>query len=530
MNRRSHFLALALISVLSLMFGAACGPNDSATTQDAPFDDQQIKNFNWKIDVALVTKGAEPRIEIKQSFVMPRKQLYLRLPDSYLRQEHLYDRIKGLEVQSPARLLASKDSKILLVLEAPVGETIHLRYQFIPYDVSPGAKQKESFSAPIIRSDYFQFVASMLMVHPLALALAPSFKVELTWSVPSDFKIFNSFGAEQSKQSIVTDFDKVRDAFFVAGKNIRVHKTLVHNQPVFITFEGSWKNISDTAFINTVKSLLETQRSAFNDDNFPYFFVNFLAQDLDCSGTSMKFAGTAHPNSFRAIFPGGRGCVLAPEMRQLISHELMHMWIGKKIRIGEERGHIDGKWFTEGFTDYFGRLLAYRAGVLSEDEFFSSLNRQLEKYFISPEKRTTLSGLVERMYKRSLSTRLLEELPYQQGEIMAWRLNTKIKTTSGFVKGLDDVLKDILADANKAGGYIKLTVKEMASYFDKYIPKDFDDEYKMIVVGDEFIPPDLTNCRSLIKTHHTRFPARGKVSELIYGYDRPDTKCDRWLK
>jgi predicted metalloprotease with PDZ domain len=277
--------------------------------------------------------------------------------------------------------------------------------------------------------------------------------------------------------------------------------------------------------------LLSTQRETFGDDNYPYFLVNFLSEDSDCSD-NVKFAGTAHPNSFRAVFPGGPKCIFKPEMRQLISHGLMHMWIGKIIRIkSEERGHIDGKWFTEGFTEFFSRLLAYHADVLTKAEFFSSLNRQLEKYFTSSERFVTLGSLVERMYRRGFSTRELEDIPYQQGEIMAWRLNSSIKLATTFNKSLTNVIKDMLVDAQNAGGEKKLTMREIATYFDRYAPAVFAEEYAKIVNGKLLIPPDLLTCSNVEKGYITKFlPVPIRSSSEIYTYQMPQAACDRWLK
>lgn len=523
----SYHFTLALVSTL-LVLGLGCG-NDTDRAGDAQLEGAEVDDLDLSIKIALQNVSGEQRLAIKANFVMPRDRILLRMPESYLRKENLYQRIEQLRVNQPGKLYAHRDSSSLRVLEFPKGERVTLEYFYRPDDPLSYGAGKETFSAPIIRPEYFQFVGSMVFVYPVALVNVPQFKVRFEWETPAGFRIFNSFGAEKNAQEITTDFDKIRDAFFVAGKNIRAYKMQVRSQPVWITFEGSWKKITDQDFVDVVTRLLATQREAFNDDNYPYFLVNFLAEDIDC-GENVKFAGTAHPNSFRAIFPGGRKCAFIPEMRQLISHELMHMWIGKKIRVGEERGHIDGKWFTEGFTDYFGRMLAVRAGVITEDEFFSSLNRQLEKYYTSSERNTTLRELVDRMYRRGVSTRTLEELPYQQGEIMAWQLNKHIKTESSFSKNLDDVLKDMLAEAENAGGYKKLTVKELEQFFDSYSPQRFREEYSKILRGGLFMPPNLAQCRQPQQSYVTRFrrvPER--VSTPIIHYGPLQTNCVRWL-
>lgn len=525
-----HKIALVFFCGLLLAQMTACNLSDSDRVLDTPLEEKEVRDLDWQITVGLVQKNGGPRLSVKETFVMPRKRLVMRLPDTYLRKENLYQRIEDLKVSEPGQLLPHPSAESVRILEHPQNEKVTIEYLFRPDDPVTYTANKESFSAPIIRDDYFQFVGSMAIIYPIAISNVPSFALKLDWQLPQGFSMYNSFGAEVTTQNLTTDFDKVRDAFVVAGKNIRAHKISVRGRPVFVTFEGSWAQITDESFVDVVSRLLAEQRETFRDDQFPYFLVNFLAEDMDC-GDQVKFAGTAHPNSFRAIFPGGMRCTLLPEMRQLISHELMHMWIGKKIRVGEERGHIDGKWFTEGFTDFFGRLLAYRAGVLTQDEYFSSLNRQLEKYYISNERMTTLTNLVERMYLRGQSTRALEEVPYQQGEIMAWRLNKRIKLATMFKKSLDDVIRDMLADAERAGGAKKFTVKEISSYIDRYAAQAFGEEFNKIVRGGLFTPPILANCSPVQNTFVTKFQKyQRKVSDMILFYGTTSGNCDAWLK
>lgn len=516
------FFALGLIS--------ACGSEESRL-HEPNFNDEETAKLDTEIAVSVVQKDGGPRLAVELSFNMPRKRIVLRLPDSYLRKENLYQRIEDLTVSSPGTLTVHPESMSARILDYPVDERVVIKYIFRPDDPVTYLQGKESFSAPIIRDDYFQFVGSMVFIYPVALVGAPPFHLDLKWSLPDDFKIYNSYGAGQKSQAITTDFDRMRDSFFVAGRNIRSQEISVRNQPVTVTFEGNWNEIADTEFVDVVSRLLTTQRETFHDDNFPYFLVHFLAENIVHCNDQVKFAGTAHPNSFRAIFPTGSNCKLLPEMKQLISHELAHMWIGKKIRVGEERGHIDGKWFTEGFTDYFGRVTAYRAGVLDEADFFNGLNRQLEKYYISNERFVTLQGLVERMYRRGYSTRALEDIPYQQGEIMAWRLNKHIKSLTSFKNRLDDVILDMLVEAANAGGSKKFSVSEIGKHVDKYAPSAFNEEFSKIRTGGLFIPPKLDDCRMTEEGYVTKFQrTRKTVSEAIISYGTTIKSCDSWLR
>ncbi len=519
MNRLSLIIAMFLVSANLLLFGIACGDGDEVEVEARGLNAQEAARLKLKFNIALVEKGGEPRLRIRETFTMPRDRIFLRLPSGYLRKTHLYQRIEDLSVSQPGQLLLHKDAD-KRILQFPAGQKVTLEYLYRPDDPINYTAGKETFWAPIVRKDYFQFVGSMLWVYPLPIMDLRQFTLSLEWDMPQDFKVFNSFGAEQNRQKLVTNFDKLRDAFFTGGSNIRAYKEDVRGKPVWITLEGHWANITDQTFVDSVTALLATQRAAFNDDNFPYFLVNFLALGGDCS-KRQKFAGTAHPNSFRSFFPNGPNCNFTEEMKQLISHELTHAWIGKKIRVGQDRDFIDGKWFTEGYTDFLSRLFVYRANLFTEAEYFSSLNTQFVKYFTSQYRTITLKELVDNMYVSGRSSRQLENIPYQQGEIMAWRLNEKLKTATNFKHDVESVIRDMLTSAANAGGYKIFTVAEIAAHFDKYAPQVFMPEYEKIVRGNLLVPLSLAKC-SNVKEQHVN-------GARVYYYGRFISSCKSWL-
>jgi predicted metalloprotease with PDZ domain len=377
---------------------------------------------------------------------------------------------------------------------------------------------KELFSAPIIRSNYFQFIGVMMFVFPVGLEqIKDNIPVKLSFDLPSNFLVYSSFGNERTLD-ILASPDKIRDALFVAGENIRATKVIVRGKPVTITMEGFWPHISDYEFIDVTTRLLAEQRKTWHDDNFPHFLVHFLSKpSFEC----MKIKGTAHVDAFRATFPDA--CIFKSELKELVSHELMHMWIGKDIKVGEKNGRIDGKWFTEGITDYYGRVLAYRAGILTEDQYFSTLNDQLKKYYRSKERNKPLAYLVKNMFQKGHTNEELEHLPYQQGEIMAIILNKYIEEQTSDRHSLDNVILDMLAMVKKQGDNV-FEPNQIEAIVNKYVPGVFATEYAKIENGGLFIAPDLPMCRAVIRyiDKATMIPGI-KYSRKSLGY------CGRWL-
>jgi predicted metalloprotease with PDZ domain len=478
--------------------------------------------LNAQYELALIKIGDEPRLSVKLTLTMPRDEIYLQLPNTFLRRDRLFDRIENLKSLGTNSIIsAERNHHNFKLLHSRKGERVSLRY-FVKADEQAGFGSSDSFYAPIIRNDYFNFVGSMALVVPFVpKADGPMVPLSITWNLPDNYEVYNSFGSRQNRQNINSNFAEMWDAVYTGGSHIRAQEIEVRGKPVIIALEGHWSKIPDAEFIDVIARLLATQRKTWRDDDFPYFFVSFLSLGAGCDAQKpFRFAGSAHKNSFRAYFPAD--CQLTPEMKQLISHELMHQWIGKQVKMGQKPGHVDGKWLTEGWTDYYGRLLAYHAGILTEQEYFQTLNKVLADYQSSKERGVSLNSLVQRMYKRGYSTRQLEQVPYQQGEIMALRLNQKIKQASNFTHSLDDVMRDLLSEAKQSSSGKNFSVAEIAAIVENYIPGAFAKEFAKVSYGNQpLLPPVLPGCSN---------PAEYAGRALgIYAYYKLGKECHKWL-
>lgn len=498
-----------------LLWMSGCNNDESNTIQS--LRKQDIDALDLNITISLVKgKDHKPRLKITESFVMPSDSLYLRLPENFMRNTNLYDRIEGLEASSSAKLYHHEKYPYIKRIDFLKNERVTLTYLYKPDKLRANTDDKEVFSAPIIRDDYFQFIGVMMFIIPVGLEnIKTDIPIKLNFDLPHNFSAFSSF-ADSKEQNIVASIAKIRDALFIGGSNIRAYQVDILGHPVHITMQGVWPNIDDNEFIDVTSKLLKEQRKTWNDNNYPRFLVHYSAKN---NAPCLKIKGTAHTDAFRAIFPDS--CQFKADLRQLISHELMHMWIGKKIKIGESpRGRIDGKWFSEGFTDYYGRILAYRAFVLSEDQYFITLNTQIEKYYRSKERNRNLAYVIENMYSKN-SNHELEQLPYQQGEIMAIILNKAIKENSRY--SLDNVIKDMIDLAETQDDNL-LSVAQIESIINKYVPNIFAKEYNKIVNGDLLILPDLPTCRAAQNYIDT--------TTLLPGlrYSSPSLgNCNQWL-
>ncbi|WP_062061902.1 M61 family metallopeptidase [Aquimarina longa] len=142
------------------------------------------------------------------------------------------------------------------------------------------------------------------------------------------------------------------------------------------------------AFFNQIKKVVEEQKQIFGDypsfDNNAYtFLASFMPQ---VANDGMEHRNSTVITKTKSLADGG--------MRENIStfaHEFFHSWNVERIRpislepfdfnkvnISEEL------WFAEGFTSYYTNLTLCRAGIITQDEYFSILNKTYNEVWNSP--------------------------------------------------------------------------------------------------------------------------------------------------
>ena len=498
-------------------------------TNEPPLSADEAARLNTKIGVSFVSLNGAPALSVTFRFVMPdRDSLAFQLPDAFLHKTMLYKHILGLQVLSNGRFEDVDGRPELKVLRHAPNQEVKITYVFARTPFGRG-DYKDSFSSPVIRDDYFQFVGSMVFILPLVLRRLKSFSLDWTWDVPEGFNVFNSHGARSNHQRIFTNYEGILDGLFVAGDRLRTRQAMVRDHMVEVLIRGVFERISDEDFEKNIVSLIDVQRATFGDPASRYFLVSLFSFPSDCRH-GLRTMGTAHVNSFRAFFPSG--CAFVPETIQLVSHELFHAYNGKKIKVGKDRGHVDGKWFTEGFTDFYGRIFAYRAGLFSIEEYFKSFNKSLKRYYFSRDIWVTQQDIINRMYRPGLTSSELESIPYQRGEIMAWRLNKKIKMHTGFKASLDNVIMDMLKEANAAGGEKNFDVSEIEQIVDRYAPGEFAVEFSKIQEGGLFVPPTLGDCVSREENLMTARAPTKSYERYYYGNATKHSRnmCAKWLQ
>lgn len=131
-------------------------------------------------------------------------------------------------------------------------------------------------------------------------------------------------------------------------------------------------------------------------------------------------------------------------------------------------------WWSEGFTDFYSRLIALRSKGIDRAAFVDEMNQFLRAYYLSPVNQEPNS----RIQKDFWNDYDIEKLPYYRGFVFALYLNNLLQKENPDTS-LDNIMHDLFKVANKqqfssslfkdiVHKYIKSGIEnEMVNFIDK---------------------------------------------------------------
>jgi len=150
---------------------------------------------------------------------------------------------------------------------------------------------------------------------------------------------------------------------------------------------------------------------------------------------------------------------------ELASHELFHVWNGKRLRpaaLGpfdyEREAHTRSLWVVEGITDYYGDLLLHRAGLSTRVEFLASLSNKIEALQTTPGRSVHSIATASfdawiKFYRSDENTPNTSISYYIKGSVVAFLLDIRIRLVSSGQRSLDDVMRAAYAKYSGDRGY-----------------------------------------------------------------------------
>jgi predicted metalloprotease with PDZ domain len=199
-----------------------------------------------------------------------------------------------------------------------------------------------------------------------------------------------------------------------------------------------------------------------------------------------------------------------------IAHEMLHRWIGMRLRLAGAEG--SAYWFTEGFTTHFSNVIAFRSGLLSIDEFLESLNDIATRHFDDKLSTATNDELL-RVTRRDQNPPIV---PYTRGALYAAELDGALRSTSRGKRTLDEVVRELYRQARTTGA--ELPADAIRTLVRKELGQPGVDRYDAVIVqGHDPNPPS-----DAYGPCFARKPRVPKGFTWIRVIGIPDAQCRRW--
>jgi predicted metalloprotease with PDZ domain len=131
------------------------------------------------------------------------------------------------------------------------------------------------------------------------------------------------------------------------------------------------------------------------------------------------------------------------DLKLTLAHEMVHTFVGS-LDAGHES--LSLSWFSEGLAVYYERVLPYRAGLITADDFLRDLNTTAARYYTDALNNTPNSEIDKRFWA---DTRV-RVLPYDRGGLYFAALDEKVRRHSKRRRSLDDLVRSML-DRRRSG-------------------------------------------------------------------------------
>jgi hypothetical protein len=220
------------------------------------------------------------------------------------------------------------------------------------------------------------------------------------------------------------------------------------------------------------------ERAFFGDDGpSPYsVFVRVLQSHED------RANGIGQETSYLSWI--GPRTTFARRLKVNIAHELLHRWLGHRLRLRGPEG--TAYWFSEGFTVHYSNVIAFRAGLLSVDEFLESLNDIATRHFDNKRAAAT-NDEIRRDFHRDPALSLV---PYTRGALYAAELDAALRDASQGRRSLADALRELYRASREPAGRDGLPADAVRRLVQAELGRAGVDRYDAVIVrGGHPQPP-----------------------------------------
>src|SRR5882724_538382 len=338
-----------------------------------------------------------------------------------------------------------------------------------------------------ITSDFAFFTGTELFLEAARHRTSPS---TVRFELPPEWKIVSALKQTSDPMTFAApDYDTLVDAPTEMGR-FDLTEFQVEGKPHYLvtTPVGALAREKAEQFTKMLAKVANAQSSIFGGlpyEKYVYFYF-FARPESNASGA------LEHLNSHVSF-------AFSPNPEFMIgtaSHEYFHLWNVKRIRPAEmwpydysRENETPLLWVSEGFTNYYGSVALYRAGLRTRQQFVQRVEGAINGVE-SNEARAYISPS-----DSSVSTWAGYDTPvafgisyYTQGQNLGALLDLSILHDTNGASRLDDLMRMLYRDFYQKGkGF---TTEDMIGIVNRLTSRNYRDFYRKYVSGVEVPPYD----------------------------------------
>lgn len=385
-------------------------------------------------------------------------------PGSYLVREFSRnvqdERAKVAGASVPIVKTAKNAWRVSLPAAAPGDgpRTVEVAYRVYANELTVRTSHADSDHVYLNGSNVFMYVAG-----------AKSLPVRVLLQLPSDWKVATGLtpagpASPMTADLMVTraftaaDYDTLADCPIEAAPDLRILAFEALGKPHEIAIWGAG-NLDTAKLVADTKKIVEAAAAVFGNE-LPYDRYVFIVQLFPGGGGGLEHANStvmqANPWSLQKK-DAYRGFL------ELLGHEFFHTWLVKRIRppaLGPfdytSENYTRMLWLMEGTTDYYGTLLVKRAGLMTEDDFWKEIAKQIGSLERTPGRKhqsieeASFDAWIK-FYRQNEHSANSQVSYYLKGMVVTAMLDLEIQGRTKGAKSFDDVLRNLWTTYGKRG-------------------------------------------------------------------------------
>jgi predicted metalloprotease with PDZ domain len=299
---------------------------------------------------------------------------------------------------------------------------------------------------------------------------APECRAEVTFAAPDGDRVLTSFepvAAARRNTFSVPDEQRLRDSFLVVGRPAAIDLQ-IGAASVTLALGGPLKP-SLPILSKAMARFLDASAALFG--GAPPRRILVVG---NIRGPKGSFNGGTYGSDVSFLVDEPLGSGNAGRWGPFLCHELFHLWNGYALDYQGQQ-----YWMSEGFTDYYARVLLVRQGDLSSDDFLADLRQRMAGYVW----RDADIGLHEAGDAKFKNTALV----YEGGSLAALCLDLQVRAATSNRKSLDDVMKALYKEFGGNPGR-KVTATDVITLTSNIAERPFADFFGRYVNGHEALP------------------------------------------